>query len=237
MSQKIKFLLSFLVLLLITFLFAQSAFAYSSGDLAKNGMRGELVTQLQKDLVKLGYMNIEPTGYFGSITKDAVKNFQKKYGLAVDGVAGEQTFSKLDAVLGRQTIKTASRSASSDVVSDMITYAKRFLGTKYVWGGTTTKGFDCSGFVKYVFSHFDISLSRTSSAQSKCGTYVKKSNLVAGDLVFFDTNGGKKNITHVGIYIGGGKFIHASSSHKKVVISDITSGYYSQKYITARRVI
>lgn len=237
MSQKIKFLLSFSVLLLVTFLFAQSAFAYSSDDFAKKGMRGELVTQLQKDLAKLDYMNVEPTGYFGSITKDAVKKFQKKYGLTVDGIAGEQTFKKLDAVLGRQTAKTASRAASGDVVSDMITYAKRFLGTKYVWGGTTAKGFDCSGFVKYVFSHFNISLSRTSSAQAKCGTYVKKSNLAAGDLVFFDTNGGKNNITHVGIYIGGGKFIHASSSHKKVVISDITSGYYSRKYMTARRVV
>ncbi len=237
MSQKIKFLLSFSVLMLITFLFAQSAFAYSSDDLAKKGMRGELVTQLQKDLEKLGYMDIDPTGYFGSITKNAVKNFQNKYGLTVDGIAGEQTFSKLDSVLGRQTTKVASRGSSNGITSDIITYAKKFLGTKYVWGGTTTKGFDCSGFVKYVYSHFDVSLSRTSSAQSKCGTYVKKANLAVGDLVFFDTNGGKNNITHVGIYIGGGKFIHASSSHKKVVISDITSGYYSRKYMTARRVL
>lgn len=237
MSQKIKFLLSFSVLMLLTFLLAQSAFAYSSDDLAKNGMRGELVTQLQKDLAKLGYMDIDATGYFGGITKSAVMSFQKKYGLAADGIAGEQTFSKLDAVLGRQTTKAASRGASGSIASDIITYAQRFLGTKYVWGGTTVKGFDCSGFVKYVYSHFDVSLSRTSRAQSKCGTYVKKANLAVGDLVFFDTNGGKNNITHVGIYIGGGKFIHASSSHKKVAISDITSGYYSRKYMTARRVI
>ena len=73
--------------------------------------------------------------------------------------------------------------------------------------------------------------------QSKNGKYIKKANLMQGDLVFFDTNGGHNRINHVGIYIGGGKFIHSSSSNKGVTISTISSGFYSKTYMTARRVL
>jgi cell wall-associated NlpC family hydrolase len=130
-----------------------------------------------------------------------------------------------------------SSRASSGAADGIIDYAKRFIGVKYVWGGSTSRGFDCSGFVKYVFDHFDISLSRNSTSQAKNGTYIKKSDLMPGDIVFFDTDGGKNRINHVGIYIGAGKMIHSSSSHKGVVISDISSGFYAKTYMTARRVL
>ena len=101
------------------------------------------------------------------------------------------------------------------------------------------KGFDCSGFVKYVFDHFGIILNRVSANQAKQGTAVKKADLRVGDLVFFDTDGGHNEINHVGIYIGGGKFIQASSASGSsgVVISDIAEGFYSSAYMSARRVI
>lgn len=234
MSHKSKFLVSFLVLLLLFLLSTQMAFA-SSSIVLKVESRGALVTQLQKDLKSLGFMDIEPTGYFGVITKAAVIKFQEKTGLAVDGIAGKQTLGKIDSLLNRES--TAYRGSSESTGQSIVNYAKRFIGTKYKWGGTTTKGFDCSGFTKYVYKKFGISLSRVSRSQAKNGTYIKKANLRIGDLVFFDTNGGKNGINHVGIYIGGGKFIHSSSSHKGVVISNLNSGFYSKTYMTARRVL
>lgn len=121
----------------------------------------------------------------------------------------------------------------------IVEYAKKLLGVKYVYGGSSPKGFDCSGFVSYVFKHFGISLDRTSRGQSQNGTKVDKKNLKVGDLVFFDTNGGLNRVNHVGIYIGNGNFIHASSgsSKRKVVISSLNDGFYRKTYMAARRYI
>ncbi len=242
MSQKKKCLISFAALSLTFLLSVQSSFAYSNVTL-KKGMRGDEVYTLQKDLNKLGYMSVDPTGYYGDITEAAVFELQKEYDLLQDGIAGKQTLGVLDSLMGRETasdkaeVRASSEKSVSRSAERIIDYAKRFIGVKYVWGGSTTKGFDCSGFVKYVYSHFDVSLNRKSAAQAKNGTHVKKADLLPGDLVFFDTNGGLNKINHVGIYIGGGKMIHSSSSHKGVVISDINSGFYAKTYMTARRVM
>ena len=121
----------------------------------------------------------------------------------------------------------------------VVNYAKKFLGVKYVWGGNTPSGFDCSGFVKYVFTNFGVDLERVACNQAKQGAKVSRDNLQAGDLVFFDTNGGHSYINHVGMYIGDGKFIHAASSRsvRKVTITELNRGFYSNAYITARRFI
>jgi cell wall-associated NlpC family hydrolase len=117
----------------------------------------------------------------------------------------------------------------------IIATAKKYIGVPYLWGGTSPKGFDCSGFVQYVFKAHGISLNRTCETQYKHGTYVSKSNLKPGDLVFFQ-NTYKAGISHVGIYIGDGKFIQASSS-KGVVISNLSSSYYVSHYYGARRIL
>ncbi len=128
---------------------------------------------------------------------------------------------------------------ATDLSEQLVKFSKTLLGTEYVYGGTTPKGFDCSGFVQYVFKHFDISLERVAASQSTQGSRVSSQDLSAGDLVFFDTDGGHNSISHVGIYIGGGQFIHAASgsSTRKVIISDITSGYYANNFMKARRII
>ncbi len=116
--------------------------------------------------------------------------------------------------------------------------AKYFKGGKYVWGGTTPKGFDCSGYVQYLYKKHNVNLPRTAWAQSKKGQSVDKSNLEKGDLIFFLTD--KKRgipVTHVGIYLGDGQFIHAASKKKGIIISPIHSGYYSNKFVSAKRVI
>jgi len=115
--------------------------------------------------------------------------------------------------------------------------AKYFKGGKYVWGGTTPKGFDCSGYVQYLYKKHNINLPRTAWAQSKKGVPVKKENLQKGDLLFFLTD--KKRgipVTHVGIYIGNGNFIHAASKKKGIIISPITHGSYARCFVSAKRV-
>ena len=115
--------------------------------------------------------------------------------------------------------------------------AKYFKGGKYVWGGTTPEGFDCSGYVQYLYKKHHINLPRTAWAQSKKGITVDKDNLQKGDLLFFLTD--KKRgipVTHVGIYIGNGNFIHAASKKKGIIISPITHGSYAKCFVSAKRV-
>ena len=133
----------------------------------------------------------------------------------------------------KDTETTSSKSSATG--SEIVSYAKKYLGSKYVYGGSTPKGFDCSGFTSYVYKHFGYSLSRTSSGQASNGRAVSKSNLQAGDIVCFARSSGSKKIGHVGIYIGGGKFIHAANSRKGVITSKVSGdGYY---FVCARRII
>ncbi len=124
--------------------------------------------------------------------------------------------------------------AASSKGEQIIAYAKQFLGTPYRYGGMSPAGFDCSGFTKYVFSHFGIHLGRTTYDQVKNGTYVDKANLQIGDLVLFCQSG---SVDHVGIYCGGGNFIHSTRPGSDVKIDTLNSGYYSRYYHSGRRVI
>ncbi|HEY8844217.1 MAG TPA: C40 family peptidase, partial [Gaiellaceae bacterium] len=106
--------------------------------------------------------------------------------------------------------------------------AMRYLGTPYVWGGASPGGFDCSGFVMYVFGQIGVSLPHNAAAQYGYGSPVSQDSLQPGDLVFFDGLG------HVGIYVGGGSFIHSPHTGDVVKISTMT-GWYASTYVGARR--
>ena len=120
---------------------------------------------------------------------------------------------------------------------EIVSFAKKYLGYSYVYGGTTPKsGFDCSGFIYYVFNSCGYSISRSCSTQAKTGTAVSKSELQLGDVIFFD-NTSNGSIGHVGIYVGDGKFIHAANPKRGVVYDTINSGYYNTYYHSARRIV
>ncbi len=134
---------------------------------------------------------------------------------------------------------TSTKSNLSTSGQKLVEYGKNFMGVRYVYGGTSPNGFDCSGFVKYVYNHFGIGIERVAAGQACSGIKISRSNLQPGDLVFFDTNGGHGYINHVGMYIGNGNFIHASSgrSSYRVTISSLNSSFYSNCYMTARRYV
>ncbi|MGL5312817.1 MAG: SH3 domain-containing protein [Peptostreptococcaceae bacterium] len=135
--------------------------------------------------------------------------------------------------------KGSSDVSASEKAEKVLSYAKTLLGKPYVWGAEGPNSFDCSGYTQYVLKKsVGVSIPRVSRDQSKYGQSVSRSNLQPGDLVFFDTDGSNNGyVSHCGIYMGNGEFIHASSSGGKVIISNMSSGYYSNAYVNARRVL
>jgi len=125
------------------------------------------------------------------------------------------------------------------IKDDVESTAKNLLGKPYVWGATGPNKFDCSGFTQEVFYKAGIRIPRNSRAQAKVGKYIDYNNLRRGDMVFFDTNRKRPGyVTHVGIYLSEGNFIHASSGGKRVIISSfIKSNYYKKHFVLGRRII
>lgn len=121
---------------------------------------------------------------------------------------------------------------AENVASD----AHNYIGCRYVYGSSGPSSFDCSGFTSYLYKRYGVTLPRTSTSQGAYGTYVSKNDLSAGDIVCFSNRSDRK-INHVGIYIGSGNFIHASTSVRGVVMDNLASDYYMNNYVTARRIL
>lgn len=120
---------------------------------------------------------------------------------------------------------------------DIVNYLKQFIGTPYQWGGNSlTSGVDCSGMVQQAYQHFGLSVARTTYDQIGQGKAIGMSDLAPGDMIFFDTDKGSAGPDHVGIYIGGGKFIHAPRPGKGIEIADLKSGYYQDLFMGGRRI-
>lgn len=129
-----------------------------------------------------------------------------------------------------------SGTVTSSKVQAVVNMVKRQVGKPYVYGASGPNSFDCSGLTYYCYKNAaGIYLNRSAAAQASNGTYVSKSNLRPGDLVFF--NSGTNRIRHVGMYVGNGQFIHAPSPGKKVRYENLYSSYYVKGYVTARRII
>lgn len=130
--------------------------------------------------------------------------------------------------------------SKTNIINNLLVEAHKHIGTKYVWGATGPKAFDCSGYTSYVYKQLGYQISRTSKQQYKEGTAVDRCQLKTGDLVFFTRKGSGKNVGHVGIVVtadnstGNFSFIHASV--KGVKVSECV-GYYEQRYVGAKRII
>ena len=206
--------------------------ASPSAGLLKEGVVGEAVVKLQMLLKEHGFYDGPIDGQFGSGTLEAVLDFQIDHDLFADGVAGSETLLALREIpqISRGKATTANRKAR-----EIVTSAKKFLDTPYVWAGAQPGGFDCSGYIYYVFAQNKIDLPRMADEQYNVGVVVKRSQLQEGDLVYFSTY--EPGPSHVGIYIGGNKFIHASSGAGQVTITSMEKPYYVARYIGAKRVI
>lgn len=191
------------------------------------GDEGAEIAEIQGQLIELGY-DLVADGAFGPAMADAIKSFQASRGIKPNGMVDSVTYS---ALLGRD-MPEISR-GSNVLARRIISNAMQYMGVPYVFGGTTPYGFDCSGYVQYVFAQAGISLPRTADVQYEVGIPISTAELIPGDLVFFQTY--TYGASHVGIYVGDGNFIHASSSYG-VTISSLSSAYYSSHYIGSRRI-
>ena len=183
----------------------------------------------QQKLNVLGFSDERPSGKMTQATTDALKSFQKKHSLKAQGELDDVTYRKLtwEAFTQKEGIQKVQG-------KDIVSRAARYKGVPYVFGGTTPKGFDCSGYVQYVFKDCKATLPRLADEQALKGVFVTQRQLRPGDLVFFTTY--LPGASHVGIYAGSGQFWSASSS-KGVILSSLKDEYWKTRYYGARRVL
>ena len=201
------------------------------------GTKGNDVDSLQRQLINMGYLG-KSTGYYGTETIDAVKAFQKRNKLAVDGKTGHDT---LELIYSPKAVMSESKAASAKTkanINKMISVAQKQLGKPYISGHEGPKSFDCSGLVYYCLKQAGSSRNRYNAAgYSKVDDWKEiksMSQLQKGDLMFF-WNNAKSKVGHVAIYIGGGMMIDASSSNGKVVKRSSTSPYWRRMFVRGRR--
>lgn len=207
----------------LTFTAGAEAAAFQLGD------AGPEIVEMQQALLDLGY-DVVADGDFGPGTVAAVREFERSHGLAADGIVGPEVYQTL---MGRK-FPNVSRGTGASSYRRLISLAKQYLGVPYVYGGATPGGgFDCSGFVYYVFGQMGVSLPRCADDQYLVGRPVSKENLQAGDLVFFSADG--IEVSHVGIYLKDGEFIHASST-SCIAYDTLERDYRREHYVGARRI-
>lgn len=164
--------------------------------------------------------------------------------LSVESEWAKIEFNEIEGYVARKYLTLEEESSSvnrgsSREITAILEMAKSLQGKPYVYGSRGPNSFDCSGFVSYVYEKaVGIKLPRVSRDQARAGKAVAMENLLPGDIVSFDTNGGRNGVNHVGIYIGDGQFIHASSAKiMRVTIDSLHSNYYSNCYMGATRII
>jgi len=200
-----------------------STVAFASSVPFHEGDSGKEIAEIQVKLKEQGYYLKAIDGQFTKETSKAVRNFQKGKKLKPDGIVDEKTYLIL---VGRDDSRVGTE-------EKIIETALQLVGVPYKWGGATLKGFDCSGLVWYVFDKNAIYLPRTADVQYQAGKAVARGNLQQGDLVFFTTY--EQGASHSGIYLGKGKFVHASSS-RGVMVSHLTDSYWNTRYYGGRRI-
>lgn len=212
--------------------------------------RGREVMILQQQLQRIGYEIRDLDGDFGEETERAVKAFQRDQELTVTGVVNNATWRALkkakpgkkkvvddvefEQIGDDKLVPFGKTLISEEQAAALIATARQYIGVPYVFGGTTPAGFDCSGFLQYVFKQNGLTIPRLADEQYKLGKSVKKSELRAGDLVFFTTY--EPGASHCGIYIGDGQFMHASSS-RGIRIDRLDNVYWAPRYYGGKHIV
>ena len=197
-----------------------------------------LNTQVDVYSEENGWSRVKVNGTEGYILSSLLSDTKKEEKTTSRGATTSrkaQTPTKTETKTEKKKQETSSNPPVSGKGSTVVETAKKYLRAKYVYGASGPNSFDCSGFTSYVFKLHGVSLSRTAKGQYSNGTAVSRANLQPGDLVMFGPSA--SGINHVGIYIGGGKIIHAENPSSGVTIDTINSGYYNKNYVGARRVI
>ena len=219
------------------------------------GAEGDDIESFQEQLVELGYLDDDQvTGYYGTDTVSAVKKFQHRNYLGEDGKAGEKTleavnsadarvsYTKEQEIIAEKKKQAALARASSAEgrIDKLISIAKKQLGDTYILGKSGPDSFDCSGLVYYCLRQVNVYTRRLNAAGlSKTTSWTKVSDIddvQRGDLLFFKSDD-SSTVGHVGIYIGGGEMIDASSANGKVVRRSAKSSYWRRNFVVARRPI
>ena len=211
-------------------------------------MSGEYLDVATKADTDLGYGKVDTDGSILNMRSGASTSFDSLCSipsgavLELGGVyegwykvtyAGKTGYVSSDYI----TITTEPATSSSSALGEqVVALAEQYLGTPYVLGGNGPSSFDCSGFTKYIYAQFGYSLNRTATDQLQNGVSVSRDELQPGDLVFFKYNTSKP-VSHVGIYIGNGEFIHASTNRYVVQIDQMNTGHYANVYVYARRIL
>ena len=199
----------------------------------KRGMYGDEVSKLQNKLKEYGYYKDPVDGRFGANTLSAVVQFQMDAGLTADGIVGLSTWESLKNFRGASSISRGR--GNSRKAQILLSMARQYVGVPYVLAGRSPSGFDCSGFIYYVFDQLGYGLPRMADGQFEVGIPVSRNSLEPGDLVFFETY--EPGPSHVGIYIGNDQFIHASSGAGHVTVTPLNKTYYRDRYLGARRIL
>ncbi|AUI69966.2 C40 family peptidase [Beggiatoa leptomitoformis] len=195
-----------------------------------------VVSTLAEQSVSMAYLNIlQQTGTENNFSYDkVVEIFVDTLGQMAEAEEENPTLADANDALSYLQASHLPRTARMNLI---LTQANKVLGTRYRFGGKTpSSGFDCSGLVYYAHSKIGISLPRTAHDQYLASLPVQHTDLQPGDLVFFKTNRSRR-ISHVGIYVGNDKFIHAPSRGRNVTVDSLASGYYAKRFVRGGRVI
>lgn len=192
------------------------------------GDRGDDVLAVQKQLVAKGFCVGDLDGRFGLKTENAVKSFQYENKLEMTGELDKASYLLL---MKRELPDRFSGSGNISLIRRLVSSATSLLGVPYVFGGVSPSGFDCSGFIQYVFASAGIVLPRLADEQYFATVRVDRPR--EGDLVFFETY--CPGVSHVGMYLGRNEFIHASSNHG-ISVASLQDDYWSRRYVGAGRV-
>ncbi len=233
---------------------------YANDSLIKPGEKDVIVSIAKRNLASLGYFKGKINETLDEDFEAALKKFQAEKKIPATGNIGPMTLKSINwdlakvpsavatadkpkATVAKSTVKkatvakstakktTVAKSNSSNVKSSIVAYAKTFLNKRYVYGGSSSRGYDCSGLMMTIMRKYGVNLPHSSVAQSRVGKKVSASQLQPGDLVFFGR--GSARIGHVGIYIGNDQFLHASSPSAGIKIDKLST--YHKKMVVARR--